>query len=287
MTSHWSQVKYNNCVRIQTQSKFLFLYKMENSYQDDEEEIPSYEESIQQPTTGSSITDTKPKSERGPQQSLGQRLADVRESRINAIINAHINPLLKQQSEAGLFKSTFILVPSNTSTLQSPSSASRDVREGSGDVADKNNTEAVIGFREGEYVKLVRLSGENYTEEFWRQPAVIAELNSSLKARLQNEGHRIAQSPSSPASQPVPTTLLASDPPHTKKGFFGRKKRAGDPVPVAESSTSGWRFEKEEVLKLGEIRIKTGLQDVSLRVQTEMGLYETRTGKAVVVNFEM
>lgn len=40
-------------------------------------------------------------------------------------------------------------------------------------------------------------------------------------------------------------------------------------------------------LGAGQVRVKVGLQDVCLRVVSEMGLYETRTGVAVVVGVEI
>ncbi|MCJ1474114.1 hypothetical protein MMC13_002772 [Lambiella insularis] len=255
---------------------------MEKQYQYNEEDIPSYEDATFT-SSANATAEFKP----GPQRSLVQRLADVRQNRINAIIESHVNPLLKQQAEDGLLKSTFILVPSNTSTLQSSIAAGAEVFEGCRDVVEQSSTETVIGFREGEHVKLVRLHGEEYTEEFWRQPAVISELNEALKTRLQAEGHRIAQPSTSLPDIQIPNLLVPSSSVSAKKGFFGWKKRAGEQVLAPDTNPTGWRFEREEVLPPGEVRIKTGLQDVSLRVQNQMGLFETRTGKAVVINFEM
>ena len=51
----------------------------------------------------------------------------------------------------------------------------------------------------------------------------------------------------------------------------------------------GWRAEGEGVKgpAMGETRVVVVLREVCLRVVTEMGLYETRTGQAVGVSVEV
>ena len=43
----------------------------------------------------------------------------------------------------------------------------------------------------------------------------------------------------------------------------------------------------ERPLSEGEVRIKVGVQDVCLRTATDMGLYETKTGKAIVIKIDV
>ena len=246
--------------------------------QDSHEAIPTYEESVQQGATGTSSLEIKDRPSQEPPQSLVDRLSSVRRQRINALINTQINPLLEQQADSGLQKSIFILVPSNSTTLQAQDNSS-DIIQHSVDAVRSNKNEEVIGFREGEYVKLVRLHGDEYNLEFWRQTAVISELSSALQTSLRKPGHSIALTPNAPT---------ALSPTGTKKSHFDwRKKDKEVPLNSRKVYASDWRFEKEEALENGEVRIKIGLQDVSLRMQSEMGLYDTRTGKAVVVSCEM
>ncbi|MCJ1396717.1 hypothetical protein MMC18_009609, partial [Xylographa bjoerkii] len=256
---------------------------MDSSFQDSHDDpIPSYEESVQQGATQLSSVDGKSKPSPEVPQSLVERLSSVRLQRINAIIDAHINPLLEQQADSGLYKSVFILVPSNSTTLQAQDT-SNDIIERSADTIGSSRNEEIIGFREGEYIKLVRLHGDEYNAEFWRQSAVISELNDALQTKLRNAGHRIAAIPTTQSLSEIPSTQTNPSPTTTKKNYFGwRKKEKEIAVTNRNVPASGWRFEKEEALTNGEVRIKTGLQDVSLRVQSEMGLYETKTGKAVV-----
>ena len=261
---------------------------MDSSLQDSHDDpVPSYEESVQQGAAQLSSSDGKSKPSSELPQSLVERLSSIRLLRINAIINAHINPLLVQQADSGLYKSVFILVPSNSTTLQAQDT-SNDIIERSEDSIGSSRSEEIIGFREGEYVKLIRLHGDEYNAEFWRQPAVISELNDALQTKLRSAGHRIAAIPGT--QPPSETANIITSPSSTtpKKNYFGWRKKEKEIAAVSRNvPASGWRFEKEEALTNGEVRIKTGLQDVSLRVQSEMGLYETKTGKAVVVSFEM
>jgi hypothetical protein len=251
-----------------------------------DEAIPTYEESVQQGARAGPATDAKEALGHDGAASLTQQMAGVRGQRISAIITSYIDPLLQSQAAAGLFRSTLVLVPSNTESLQSPTyvTYSSDVIEGSGDAISQNSEEAVIGFPSEDYVKLVRLHGDEYTAEFWRQPAVIAELDSTLKSRLAASGHKIAESaPSTPAPAPAPA-------PEPKRGFFRRK--ASDvkpPAPASPVSASDgtWRIQRPAALDPGHVRITIGIQDVSLRVVTQMGLYETRSGKAVVIKTEI
>jgi len=257
------------------------------------EDIPSYEESIQQGADAASSSDAKGPVRRDAPLSLPQQLSAVRTQRIHAIITSYIDPLLQSQAAAGLFRTTLVLVPSNTTSLQSPEYIrySSDIIEGSGDAISHNNEESVIGFPSEDYVKLVRLHGEDYTAEFWRQPAVIAELDTSLKARLAATGHQI-DSPGEPVTAPsLPPPVPVESPKAKKGGFFARRK-ASETIPTAAPvpstlSAGTWKLPEKETLGAGHVRIKIGLQEVCLRVITQMGLYETRTGKAVVVNIEI
>lgn len=255
-----------------------------------DDDVPSYEESVQQGAALGTTPASKGNRQGGQPQSLTQQLSNVRSHRINSIISTYIDPLLQAQSLSGLLKTTFVLVPSNTHSLQRSQATndSSDIIEGSGDAISNASHEAVVGFPSQDYVKMVRLHGDDYTLEFWRQPAVIKELDTSLKARLQAGGHSIAGTGA--PSQQSPATPIPVESPKAKRDFFGRKSKSAEAVPLPSPSLvseGGWRFETQDVLDPGHVRVKVGLQDVCLRVVTKMGLYETRTGKAVVVNVEI
>ncbi len=48
-----------------------------------------------------------------------------------------------------------------------------------------------------------------------------------------------------------------------------------------------WRTVEKKPLQTGEASIEIGIKEISLRIENAMGLYETRTGKAVVVKVEV
>jgi hypothetical protein len=266
----------------------LISFSMDFSSEDRLQDfVPSYEESIQQGAKVPNSSGVSSKSQFYPSMSLDEQLATVRSNRINSIITSYIDPLLLAQSLSGLFKTTFVLVPSNVNSLQPLGPSSEDIIEGSGDTVSHDQQEAIVGFPSEDYIKLVRLHGDEYTLEFWRQSAVIKELDSALKARLKASGHKLARTTTDPQPE---TTTTPIEPPKVKKGYFSRKSStAATAAPPSPSpvSTGTWKFEKEEAVAHGHVRVKVGLQTVCMRVVTEMGLYETRNGSAVVVNVEI
>ena len=257
------------------------------------ETIPTYEESTRQAASSASYGSEEEKSSSyvSPP-SLTQQLASVRSYRINTVISAYIDPLLQSQALAGLFRTTLVLIPSNINSLQQPDSSSKDsgdITDGSGHSTNSGSKEEVVGFRSEEYVKLVRLHGGEHTLEFWRQPAVIKELDNSLKARLQASGHRLAEDAAAQTPQPA-SINPPPEPVLPKRGFFRRKpSEPSTPAPVKPNPLpeSTWRYVPEQNIPPGHVQTKVKLEDVCLRVETEMGLYDTKTGKAVVVNIEI
>ena len=267
---------------------------MESSLTDSNNDmIPSYEESLKQGASRGPAFESKGESRYYATGSLTQQLSNVRTQRINTILASYIDPLLQSQALAGLCKTTLVLVPSNITALQRSSlSGANDIVEGSGDNIGHDSGEAVVGFPSADYVKLVRLHGEEYVLEFLRQPAVINELDGALKARLKATGHIVTDSSPATVPQSPVVSPTSTESPKPKRGFFSR--RAGKPENVpsepqtpASTSESTWRLPQDETILTGHVRVKVGLQEVCLRVVTEMGLYETRTGKAVVVNMEI
>ncbi len=103
---------------------------------------------------------------------------------------------------------------------------------------------------------MVRLQGQENSIEFWRQIAVIRELAQQLRTYLRNSGHQVIGDNESSLQGPV--------------------------RPTAE-----WRTVQKEALGDGEVRVRVEALDVCLRTENAMGLYETKTGKAVVVKVDV
>ncbi|KAA6413465.1 MAG: hypothetical protein FRX48_03211 [Lasallia pustulata] len=233
--------------------------------------IPTYEESVLSgatPSTSTSTSTTKPPLPPAPTPSLPTQLTSTRSQRIHSLTTAYILPLLTSQAQRGLYKTTFILIPSTTSPLASTA----------------GDETTVVGFPSDDHIQLVRLHGSEHSLEFWRQPAVVRELEVELKARLTASGHRVEeeQQPLSPAVAP------SASPKGPKRSFFSRRaSEKAAPVSRPVGSAGTWSTPASAFLGAGQVRVKVGLQDVCLRLVTEMGLYETRTGMAVVVGVEI
>ena len=103
---------------------------------------------------------------------------------------------------------------------------------------------------------MIRLHGQENSIEFWRQLTVIQELGQQLRSHLLNSGHRVVGDNE--------TSIQGSNP------------------PIAD-----WRTESKLDLKKEDVRTRVSVMEVCLRVENDMGLYETRTGKAVVVKVDV
>ncbi|WEW57887.1 hypothetical protein PRK78_003354 [Emydomyces testavorans] len=234
---------------------------------------PSYEESVS----------SRPFSENATKNDLYEhsslplptQLANTRTQRIDAILSAYVDPLLASQGTAGLYKTTFILVPSTVSNLQDAvSNAYTDAPE-----------PQVVGFPVNEVVKLIRLRGEEYAMEFWRQPAVVAELESSMKARLTASGHRLYD----PNDQPKPTSPPTAGQGKRKVGFWGRLRGKDLCHDEIADDKLGWRAEEPQTkIPTGLVKVAVQWKEVTLRFANEMpGLFESRRGPALCLSVEV
>ncbi|PGH06684.1 hypothetical protein AJ79_06468 [Helicocarpus griseus UAMH5409] len=257
-----------------------------------EDPVPSYEESLSSTNHGRDTPKHVPSS--SPSLPLPSHLADTRTQRINSILTRYVDPLLVSQGAAGLYKTTFILVPSSVSNLQDAVSNAYTTPE----------EPQIVGFPSTDVVKLIRLHGEEHSMEFWRQPAVVAELDSSLKARLVAGGHRLYD-PSDEAARVVSNVTGTPAPPSsvgaatTKKSFWGRAKdmyatKGQDTRDVVIVDRKlGWRAPEEQnentpgKIPTGLVNVSIVWKEVCLRIANEMGLYESRKGPALCMTVEV
>ena len=111
---------------------------------------------------------------------------------------------------------------------------------------------------------LVRLQGQENSFEFWRQLQVIKELERALQAQLVRENDISV----------VEESVLPAVP--VSKGWFKKKT----------SSVPQQTPEKVKASGSSKVKSDVELQDVSLRTENAMGLYETKTGKAIVIKVD-
>jgi hypothetical protein len=112
---------------------------------------------------------------------------------ITKFIIEHIEPLLKAQAIAGLSKTLYCFIPTGTKqkdlTLIMPEN--KNIVEGFG--GNKAAGPLISRCNSKEYVKVIRLTEQEFSLRFWQQPAVPQELEQTLKSRLLANGEKLAK----------------------------------------------------------------------------------------------
>ena len=206
------------------------------------------------PSYSESVRSPQQHPSRDPSSSyLPRNIAAARTALISSILTAQITPHLHGSALSGLTSTTLVLIPSNVSALQPPCKIGS---KSPSDSEDRLPKETIVGFPSAENLTTVRLRGQENNIEFWRQLAVIRELGQQLSTNLRNSGHRV----------------IGDD----------EISLRGPTRPNAE-----WKTVQKKTLGDGEVTIRVEIMDICLRTENEMGLYETRTGKAVVVKVDV
>lgn len=283
-----------------------------------EDPVPSYEESIACSTTGSSTWNPA---------TLHQQLDETRLTRVRNILSTYVDPLLAVQGASGLYKTIFLLVPSNADSLQQHNN--NPVSEYSSTYSHPKKPE-VLGFAATDVVKLIYLKGEEHTVEFWRQTAVMKELATNLRMRLKISGHRIEEEEAAEeerrgkdstieASQSS-RSLASQSPSSAAKeqktgGWFRSKpkpKKAEKSISLWETTAPseativnqklGWRAAHDDPsssqnitnsstsrkpLCAGVVRVQVEWKEICLRVENVVGLYETQKGPGICLSVEV
>ncbi|KAK6543040.1 hypothetical protein TWF694_006970 [Orbilia ellipsospora] len=205
---------------------------------------------------------------------IQQKITLAVEDRLTNLLMEHILPLVEGQATSGIYSGAFILVPSNSATLQRPvdSFSSYDLGPPTSHVEDKVISLSISNINLFKYVELVKLQGVGNTVQFLTQKQVIEELKNQLKARL--------QLPDLPPPPPVVVPVPTSPPPQKKsKWGWGRSWSQQDvlPPPVAPIATP----------PVPRSPIEVRIEEVSMRRMNQMGLYETATGTVLVVEMQL
>lgn len=246
-------------------------------YRDHEDPIPSYEESVR-----SSTTQNPPYNMRSDIAApLHRHLDASRVQRVHSLLEQYVDPLLAEQASSGLYRTTFIFIPSNVTSLQPREKTSYSAPR----------TPEPVGFPTSTVGKLVQLEGEAHTMEFWRQPAVLRELESSLRARLAASGHHVEGGDEVPTSTKETKSLKSNEDskPKQKRSFWSRITGTSEAVIVDRKL--GWRAEQEETAgrKLGrdQVRVVVEWKEVCLRVENDLGLYDNCNAPGICLSVEV
>ncbi|MCJ1349306.1 hypothetical protein MMC31_007542 [Peltigera leucophlebia] len=228
------------------------------------EKLPGYSENALPSYSESSTT-----TQHSPFSPFLHSVNKTRTSNIRNLLSTHILPHLYDSAGAGLSKTTLVFIPSNVSSLQPQSFSSSTVTDNGpfgGAAADNFPGETIIGFPSAENLHLIRLHGAENTVDFWRQEAVIRDLNSQLEEEFERSGHRVVVNAMTGGASAAEREILA------------RRESIRN---------SQWMSTKQKVVGPGEVDIGVECREVSLRVENEIGLFETRSGKAVIVRVEV
>jgi hypothetical protein len=257
-----------------------------NSGDPAEDPVPSYEESV---LSRSSPQDRKwhDPANSSAFRPLHEYLDETRLRRIRSVLSTHFDLAILEQGASGLYKTVFVLIPSNVTSLQT--------------LPGQKNPE-VVGFPAGEVVQLIRLEGEEHSLQFWRQPAVVKELEASLKAWLASSGHNLEQTPDTStegANDATPFMELerrATTPAAAKKSLWQRTKekyiyQTAEPEAVFVEQKLGWRDHEEHSrsnkVPRGQVRVTVKWKEIFLRKENEFGLFETCKGPGICATIEV
>lgn len=174
-------------------------------------------------------------------------------SALTDVVDTYLLPHVHSATINQTASTILVIVPSNVSAL-SPTAESPSAKESTPSAFPG---ETLVGFSVSPTV--IRLPGAENSLEFWRRPAVLKELEARLRRTLEGEGYSIIQGSPKPQSNAT----------------------------IAGSRNVDWKSQDRKVLGEGEAKVSAEVEEVCLRIENEMGLYETRTGKAVIVRVEL
>ncbi|KAL8867484.1 MAG: hypothetical protein Q9174_005635 [Haloplaca sp. 1 TL-2023] len=151
---------------------------------------------------------------------------------------------------------TLVLVPSDVSSFLPPADFS------STDTKSKTGSHGtLVGFRSEERPILIPLQGQDNRLEAWKRPRMLHGLEHDLRRRLSHEGYQVL--------------------PNETKDVSAASNR------IAGSRNVDWKYVERNRLTAGQTRLSVRIDEVCLRIENAMGLYETRSGKAVILAVEI
>ena len=188
----------------------------------------------------------------------------LRAPRIRALINEHVIKHVQESASDYPYSHTFIFVPSNVTTLMNDEMLNSNSKQEPG-TRYQFRQEKVIGFPAAEKITLIRLEGHDNELQYWKSASVTREVSATVDQALHAEGYNVVHN-----QREVPL------PP-----------RNGLPSPPPSARSVEWKAPDHLALAAGEARSKTDLREITLRIENDIGLYETRSGLALVVKTEI
>jgi hypothetical protein len=220
----------------------------------EEEPAPPYEERT-------SVPDLEEKHVQKSWSVPQERAAEVRQQRVQLLIDGHVAPLIEDAILNGKHNQTILVVPADTITTNVVLTASNLVHR------PKSSSTNVI-----------QLQWPNSTEAFWTHPRTVESLEGGIRRTLRGmtETSQATETlPPRPAELASPVTGQKS----WLKRTFGMPGPDHDPTGSTGKWKLGWRSDEANGRM---VKVK----EVSFRTETEMGLLSTTTAKCVVIDVE-
>lgn len=258
---------YDESERLHTQAGYLNILQEEDLW------------SLKRQETNNRVSST-----------IQTQFTSVEEQRIRNLIGDYIEPQITAQCNAGLSKTTLILVPSNVLTTLSPShhdskfnpinpsdivvnNYCTDRNDDMGTVSGQDSTRIVVGFsKEEDNVQMIRLKGDDNRIEFWRQEIVLSQLASALRY---------------PSSYSSPLFLPPKHPQPTNSTAPSWSTSRSDQLSTSSNTVLGRlhldRAGLDRRRLHTEVKVDVHLHTIGVRTISPFGLWETRTGEGIAV----
>ncbi|KAF2727257.1 hypothetical protein EJ04DRAFT_517383 [Polyplosphaeria fusca] len=230
------------------------------THEKDDGSLPSYEDSVD-PLRQTHF------SSRGQQ--ILDRLALVRAQHLRSLIDDQIIPIVEQQALYGIAQTTIAMIPSDINLPVEEEAKS----EFGFDAANNEKKVDVVGFSSDHVPQIITLEGQINRTEFWRDQAIVIELERVLRESLNASLHL-------QPSKPQQSTARQSYQKPPKSKIFGRRANAvGQELPFGGQTA----VEPENV---AQVLVRARLEEVCLRTVNEFGLYDTMSKQCVVVSVD-
>jgi hypothetical protein len=241
----------------------------------EDEQVPSYEESVMP-------LGRPAESKSAPGQPFSVQATEIRTRRIQHLLANYVEPVLYSHALDGIHRLTFVIIPSDVLT-QHPNLGAKDI------AGQPNATNTVVS----------RLTDESNRAAFWQQPAVLQDLTSSLRARLGAYGPQVQSSAGIPVFAPGENgeTPQQQKSRSTELSPSWLKRQFAVPGPLHDPTATtdyklGWRSDDDKGQPSpkstpGEVQAIVNFKDISFRFETEMGLLDSATGKALSIDIDL
>lgn len=215
-----------------------------------------------------------------PRASLQLRLKQERLRRISNLIANTIEPLVLDGLNDGLHHRNILLIPS----------------DGFDDQTKISETNIVTPTMPSNTV-LLRLAGDENKSSFWCQPVVMEEFGSVLRDHFtepHTEQDLYTADVQAQTRDQISPPLLPPRPPQKSwiKRTFGLPGPDHDPTGSTGNWNLGWRIaesgeDRANSLTKDEVATSVKLESVTFRIESPLGLLESRTIRCALVKVEM